>query len=60
MARSFEIEDTITRQYSRVKSMGTQLIVSLLPPSHNDVRLPVSNFLASVDDLCALVTESKR
>ena len=31
--------------------MRTQLIVRLLPPSHNDARVPFSNFLASVNDL---------
>jgi hypothetical protein len=51
MARRFEIEDTITRRYSRFNAIGTQLIVRLLPPSNNYARDPVSLFLASVNDL---------
>jgi len=51
MARRFEIENTITRRYSRFNAIGTQLIVRLLPPSNNDARDPVSHFLASVNDL---------
>jgi hypothetical protein len=51
MARRFEIEDTITRRYSRFNAIGTQLIVHLLPPSNNDARDPISHFLASVNDL---------
>jgi hypothetical protein len=51
MARRFEIEDTITRRYSRFNAMGAQLTVRLLPPFHNDTRDPVSHFLASVNDL---------
>ena len=31
MSRRFEIEDTITRMYSRINDMGTQLTVRLLP-----------------------------
>jgi hypothetical protein len=49
MARRFEIEDTITRRYSRFNAMGTQLVVRLLPPSN--AREPVSHFLASVNDI---------
>ena len=48
MARRFEIEDTITRQYSRFNSLGTQLVIRLLPPS--DATDPVSHFLASLND----------
>jgi hypothetical protein len=51
MARRFEIEDTITRRYSRFNAIGTQLIVPLLPPSNDDARDPVGHFLASVKDL---------
>jgi len=32
MACRIEIEDTITRRYSRFNAMGTQLVVRLLPP----------------------------
>ena len=49
MARIFDIEDTITRRYSRINAMGTQVIVSLLPTSSG--RDPVSHFLGSVNDL---------
>jgi len=49
MARRFEIEDTITRQYRRFCATGTQIVVRLLPPS--DATDPVSNFLASLNDL---------
>jgi len=49
MARRFEIEDTITRRYSRFNAIGTQLVVRLLPAS--DARDPVSYFLDSVNDL---------
>ena len=31
MARRFEKEDTITRQYSRFNAMGTQLKLRILP-----------------------------
>ena len=48
MARRFEIGDNITRRFN---AMGTQLIVRLLPPSHNDARDRVSHFLVSVNDL---------
>jgi len=49
MARRFQIEDTITRRYSRFNAMGTHLVVHLLPPSNAIV--PVSDLLTSVDDL---------
>jgi len=49
MARRFEIEETITRQYRRFNATGTQLVVRLLPPS--DAIDPVSHFLASFNDL---------
>jgi len=48
MARRFEIEDTITRQYSRFNATGTQPVVRLLTPS--DGTDPVSDFLASLND----------
>jgi len=51
MARKFEIEDNITRRYSRFNANGRELIVRLLPPSKDDARDPVSHFLASVNDL---------
>jgi hypothetical protein len=49
MARRFEIEDTIIRQYRRFGTTGTQLVVRLLPPPDNSN--PMSNFLASLNDL---------
>jgi hypothetical protein len=49
MAPRFEIEDTITRQYSRFGAMGSQLVVRLLPPY--DDSDPVSHFLVSLNDL---------
>ena len=49
MARRFEIDDTITKQYRRVNAEGKQITVRLLPPSTNVD--PVTNFLASVNDL---------
>ena len=50
MARRFEIDGEITRQYRRFSATGTQLTVRLLPPE--DVSTdPVSHFLASVNDL---------
>ena len=49
MARRFEIEGTITRQYSRFCATRTQLVVSLLRPA-NDTDL-VCHFLASLNDL---------
>jgi len=49
MARRFEIEDTITRKYSRFGATGRQLVVRLLPPSDNSN--PVSHFVASLNDL---------
>ena len=49
MARRFEIEDTITRQYIRFNATGTQHVVRLLPPS--DARDLVSHYLARLNDL---------
>jgi len=49
MARIFEVEDTITRRYSRFNAIGTQLIVRLVTPSN--ARDPFSHFLAIVNDL---------
>jgi hypothetical protein len=49
MVHRFEIEDTITRRYSRFNAIGTQLIVRLLPPSN--ATDPVSHFLTRVNDL---------
>jgi hypothetical protein len=49
MARRFEIEDTISRQYSRFSAKGPQLVVRLLPPA--DSTDPVNHFLASLNDL---------
>jgi len=49
MARRFEIEDTITRRYSRFNAIGTQLIVRRVPPSN--ARDPLSHFLASLNYL---------
>ena len=50
MARRFEIEGEINRQYRRFNATETQLTVRLLPPS-DDTADPVSHFLASVNDL---------
>ena len=49
MARRFEIEDTITRQYSRFNASGTQLVLRLIHPS--DGTDPISHYLASVNYL---------
>jgi len=49
MFRRFEIEDNITRRYSRFNAKGTQLTVRLLPPSN--ARDPVSHFLVSVNEV---------
>jgi len=49
MARRFEIDGPITRQYRRFNAVGTQITVRLLPPSSNVD--PVTHFLASVNDL---------
>ena len=49
MARRFEIDGTITRQYRRFNAVGTQITVRLLPPSTNVD--PVTHFLATVNDL---------
>jgi len=49
MARRFEIDGTITRQYRRFHVVGTQITVRLLPPSNNVD--PVKHFIASVNDL---------
>jgi len=49
MARRFEIDDTIRRQYRRYNAVGTQLTVRLLPPSDNSD--PVGHFLASVNEI---------
>ena len=49
MALRFEIEDTITRRFSRCSAPRTQLVVRLLPPSYSTD--PVSHFLASLNDI---------
>jgi len=49
MARRFEIEDTITRQYRRFGATVMQLVVRLLAPPDNSNT--VSHFLASLKDL---------
>jgi len=49
MARKFEIENTITRQYRRFNATGTQLEVRLL--TFSDATDPVSHFLVCLNDL---------
>jgi len=49
MARRFEIDDTVRRQYRRYNAVGTQITALLLPPA--DTSDPVANFLASVNEL---------
>jgi len=49
MARKFQIDGTITRQYRRFNALGTQLTERLLPPSNNVD--PVNHFVTSVNDL---------
>jgi len=49
MARRFEINGTITRQYRRFNALGTQITVCLLPPSNNVDH--VTHFSTSVNDL---------
>ena len=52
MARRFEIDGEITRQYRRLNAMGTQLTMRLLPPAEDEDDVdPVSHFLASVNNL---------
>jgi len=58
MSHRFEIEDTITRRYSRFNAIGMQLIVRLLRPSK--ARNPVSYFLDSVNDLFAHALQNLR
>ena len=50
MAHRFTIVDEVTRQYSRLSTVGTQFAVRLLPPS--DESDPISHFLDNVTDLC--------
>ena len=49
MARRFQIDGTISRQYRRFNAVGTQITVRLLPPSNNVD--PVTHFLTGVNDL---------
>ena len=49
MARRFQIDGAITRQYRRFSAVGTQITLRLLPPSNNVD--PVNHFVASVKDL---------
>ena len=49
MARRFEIDDMVRRQYSRYNAVGTQLTVRLLPLADNSD--PVGHFLESVNEL---------
>ena len=46
---SFTVVDDITRQYRRFSTVGTQLPLRLIPPSHDGN--PISYFLDSVFDL---------
>ena len=55
MARRFEIEDTIRRQYRRYNAVGTQHTVRLLPPEDNSD--PVGHFIASVNTLFEYVLQ---
>jgi len=55
MARRFEIDGTITRQYRGLNAVGTQITLRLLSPSSN--IHPVTHVLASVNDLLEHVTE---
>jgi len=48
MARRFEIDDKIRRQYKRYNAVGTQLTMPLLPPADNSD--PVGHYLASVNE----------
>ena len=52
MDRKFTTVDEITRKYRRYNTVGTQLIVRLLPPSDEKASNPISHFLDSVIDLC--------
>ena len=49
MARRFQIDGTISRQYRRFNAVGKQITVRLLPPSNNVD--PITHFLTSVNDL---------
>jgi len=49
MARRFEIDETVRRQYRLHNAVGTQLTARLLPPA--DDSDPVWHFLASVYEL---------
>jgi len=49
MARKFEIDDKIRKEYRRYNAVGTHLTVRLLPPA--DKSDPVGHFLASVNEL---------
>ena len=49
MARRFEIDDTIRREYRRHNAVVTQLTFRILTPSDNSD--PVGHFLASVNEL---------
>jgi len=48
MARTFEIDDTFTRQYRRYNAVGMQLTVRLLPSENSGL---IGHFLASVNDI---------
>ena len=49
MARRFEIDETIRRQYRRYNAVGTQLTVRFLPAADNSD--PVGHFLTSMNEL---------
>jgi len=49
MARRFEIDCTITKQYRQYNAIGAQLTARLLAPA--DKSDPVGQFLASLKDL---------
>jgi len=47
----FTIDSETTRQYSRFRAAGTELIVRLLPPAAGDSSDAITHFQASVNDL---------
>ena len=49
MARRFEIDGTITREYRRYNAVGAQITARLLLPV--DDSDPLGHFLANVNDL---------
>ena len=52
MDRKFTIFEEIIGQYRRLNTVGSELMVRLLPPLQEDEREPISYFMDRLIDMC--------